>query len=242
MTPERFGKLKQILSRRQPDLTVLAADVHKPHNVSAIVRTCDAVGIHRVHAVSPGGEFHHHRMATGGSRRWVKLTLHDDFASVAKLLRADGWQLIAAHPHEQACDFRDVDYTRKIAIVLGSELLGLDPKAIDAVDRIVTIPMRGMVESLNVSVAAALILYEAERQRSAAGLYDEARLEQIEFDRTLFEWAYPRIAARLRQLGRPYPALDESGELRENPLRERQLDHNASEKTPSPGVRGSSKP
>jgi len=221
MTPERFAKLKQVLARRQPDLTVLAADVHKSHNVSAIIRTCDAVGIHRVHAVSPGGEFRHHRMATGGSRHWVRLTLHADFDSAAASLRAAGWQLVAASPHAAAVDFRDVDYTQKTAIVLGSELLGLDPRAIATADRIVTIPMQGMVESLNVSVAAALILYEAQRQRSAAGLYSESRLDRAELDATLFEWAYPRIAARLRKLGMPYPPLSESGDMLENPLRQR---------------------
>ena len=219
MTPERFAKLKQILARRQPDLTVLAADVHKPHNISAIVRTCDAVGIHRVHAVSESGEFRHHRMATGGSRRWVRLELHADILGAARSLHAEGWQLVAAHPDERACSFRDVDYTQKTAIVLGSELIGLDPVAIEAADHLVTVPMQGMVESLNVSVAAALILYEAQRQRAEAGLYDESRLDEDEFNRTLFEWAHPRIAARLRQLGRPYPALGESGELLENPLR-----------------------
>ena len=103
--------------------------------------------------------------------------------------------------------------------MLGSELIGLDPVAIDTADRLITVPMQGMVESLNVSVAAALILYEAQRQRADAGLYDESRLDEDEFNRTLFEWAYPRIAARLRQLGQPYPALGESGELLENPLR-----------------------
>jgi len=221
MTPERFAKLKQVLARRQPDLTVLAADVHKPHNVSAIVRTCDAVGIHRVHAVSPGGEFRHHRMATGGSRHWVRLTLHADLDSATESLHAQGWQLVAASPHDEASDFRDIDYTQKTAIVLGSELVGLDQRAIAAADQIVTIPMTGMVESLNVSVAAALILYEAQRQRSVAGLYRESRLDRAEFDETLFEWAYPRIAARLRKLGRPYPPLGESGEMLENPLRRR---------------------
>jgi len=221
MTPERFAKLKHVLARRQPDLTVLAADVHKPHNVSAIVRTCDAVGIHRVHAVSPRGEFRHHRMATGGSRHWVELRLHASFGAAARSLRTDGWQLVAAHPHEDARDFRDVDYTQKTAIVLGSELLGLEQKAIESADHIVTIPMQGMVESLNVSVAAALILYEAQRQRAAAGLYAESRLNKAEFDRKLFEWAYPRIAARLRELDIPYPALSESGELLDNPLRAR---------------------
>ncbi len=219
MTPERFRKLKMVLARRQPDLTVLAADVHKPHNISAIVRTCDAVGIHRVHAVSPSGEFHHHRMASGGSRHWVGLTLHPSLTGAVEALREAGWRLVAAHPTDSARDFREIDYTRRTAIVLGSELEGLEREAIDAADETITIPMAGMVESLNVSVAAALILYEAQRQRSDAGMYDTSRLDAETFDRTLFEWAYPEIAARLQRLGQAYPALREDGELSSNPLR-----------------------
>ncbi len=219
MTPERFRKLKEVLARRQPDLTVLAADVHKPHNISAIVRTCDAVGIHRVHAVSPRGEFHHHRMASGGSRHWVGLELHPSLDDAVETLRGSGWYLVAAHPAESARDFREIDYTRKTAIVLGSELEGLEQDAIDAADETINVPMAGMVESLNVSVAAALILYEAQRQRSNAGMYDASRLAGEEFDRTLFEWAYPEIAERLRRLEAAYPPLSDEGELLSNPLR-----------------------
>ena len=218
MTPERFLKLKEVLTRRQPDFTVLAADVHKPHNISAIVRTCDAIGIHRVHAVSPSGEFHHHRMASGGSRTWVGLELHPSLDAAVKAFRESGWRLVAAHPHESARDFRAIDYTRKTAVILGSELEGLEQEAIDAADETITIPMEGMVESLNVSVAAALILYEAQRQRSDAGMYEVSRLDPEEFNRTLFEWAYPEIAARLQRRGQTYPALSEDGELLSNPL------------------------
>jgi len=219
MTPERFRKLKAVLTRRQPDLTVLAADVHKPHNISAIVRTCDAVGVHRVHAVSPRGEFHHHRMASGGSRNWVDLELHRSLDEALGTFRDAGWRLVAAHPQASAKDFREIDYTQKMAIVLGSELEGLAQPAIDAADDIITIPMAGMVESLNVSVAAALILFEAQRQRNDAGMYERSRLDAAEFEHTLFEWAHPEIAARLQQRNQPYPTLNEQGELQSNPLR-----------------------
>ena len=158
-------------------------------------------------------------MATGGSRRWVAMKLHQTIESAMAALREQDWQIVAAHPSDDAIDYRDVDYTRGTAIVLGSELAGLDARAIEAADRTVTIPMLGMVESLNVSVAAALILYEAYRQRAAAGMYDARRLDPKRFERELFEWAYPRIAARLRTLGRDYPRIGKDGELTGNPLR-----------------------
>jgi tRNA (guanosine-2'-O-)-methyltransferase len=111
-----------------------------------------------------------------------------------------------------------VDYTAKVAIVLGAELRGLSPPALEGADATIAIPMSGMVASLNVSVAAALILYEAQRQRAAAGLYERSRLDAKEYADRLFEWAYPQIAARCRRLRRDYPPLSEHGELLGNPL------------------------
>ncbi len=218
MTPERFAKLRRALERRQPDLTVLADAVHKPHNVSAILRTCDAVGIHRLHAVSPEGPIRRHHMMAGGSKRWVEIVTHASVADAATGLRADGWQLAAAHAERGARDYRDIDYTKKIAIILGAELYGPSEQALSQADFSIRIPMHGLVESLNVSVAAAVILFEAERQRREAGLYDQPRLDTQEFDRTLFEWAYPDIARRCRAKDLPYPPLADDGALLENPL------------------------
>ena len=116
MTPERFHKLKEVLTRRQPDLTILAADIHKSHNISAMLRTCDATGIHRMHAVSPGGQLRRHHMVAGGSKRWVDLKIHPGLNEAMQSLRDDNWRLIAAHASDRARDYRDIDYTRKVAI------------------------------------------------------------------------------------------------------------------------------
>ncbi len=218
MTPERFHKLKSVLHRRQPDLTVLAADVHKPHNISAILRTCDAVGIHRIHAVSPGGELRRHHMAAGGSGAWVGVEHHEDLDAAIASLRQRGWKLLAAHPNRDAKDFRTIDYTQKTGIVLGSELDGLPDAAVEGADEIIALPIEGMVESLNVSVAAAVILYEAQRQRAAAGMYDRSRISDDERETVLFEWCYPEIAARCRTRGLPYPELSDNGQMTSNPL------------------------
>jgi tRNA (guanosine-2'-O-)-methyltransferase len=218
MTPERFDKLRRTLLRRQPDLTVLADSVNKPHNVSAILRTADAVGVHTVHAISASGAMRRHHMIAGGTKRWVNVALHPSIEVAIERLHADGWRLVAAHGSPRARDFRDVDYTAKVAVLLGAELVGLSPAALERADVHVAIPMRGLGQSLNVSVAAAVILFEAERQRTAAGLYAQSRLPHDEYERTLFEWCYPEVAARCRELGRPYPALTADGMLTENPL------------------------
>jgi len=211
MTPERFAKLKAVLDRRQPDLTVLAEDVHKSHNISAILRTCDAVGVTELHAVSPGGEFMRHHMVSGGSRKWIRTRPHGDIADAVSQLHSLSFQVVAAHLSDTASDYRACDFTRPTAVLLGSELLGVSKRAAALADGHLTIPMRGHVQSLNVSVAAAIILYEAARQREAAGLYERCRLDADTYRETLFEWSYPTVARHCRAKGLPYPALDAEG-------------------------------
>lgn len=211
MTPERFTRLKAVLDKRQPDLTVLAEDVHKSHNISAVLRTCDAVGIAEMHAVSPGGEFARHRMISGGSRKWVRVRLHRDTGSAVAVLRTQDCQIVAAHLSDTAVDYRVPDYTQPTAILLGSELIGVSADAARLADTHIRIPMRGLVESLNVSVAAALVLYEAARQREAAGLYASCRLDPATYREILFEWSYPAAARHCRAKGLAYPPLDAEG-------------------------------
>lgn len=214
-TPDRFRRLRAVLERRQPDLTVLMEKVHKPHNFSAVVRSCDAVGVfeaHMVPAADDGAAIRHG--VSAGTRRWVRVRRHDDIDASVDYLQENGFRLVAAEPaDDRAVDFRDVDYTRPTAVVIGTELDGLGERAIERADALVRIPMMGMVRSLNVSVAAALILYEARRQRDAAGMYDASRLDPETFRITLFEWAYPRIARRCRDEGVAYPELGPDGEI-----------------------------
>lgn len=218
MTPKRFEKIKATLIQRQPDLTVLAADIHKTHNISAILRTCDATGIFQMHAVSPNGEIRRHHMVSGGSQRWVDVKTHKNIDDAVKALHSDGWLLVAAHPCKSARDFREIDYTKKIALLLGSELDGLTPQTVQAADETIELPMEGMVASVNVSVAAAVILYEAQRQRRVAGMFAKSRLSRAAFETTLFEWSYPEIAERCKIRGLPYPELTEEGAMKSNPL------------------------
>jgi tRNA (guanosine-2'-O-)-methyltransferase len=205
MGPDRYRRLRGILARRQPDLTVLMDEVHKPHNLAAVVRTCDAVGIGRVHMV-PTPDYHASHRTAMGATRYVDVVRH-------RSLDDREMTLVAAHPAEGSVDYRELDYTRPTALLLGTELEGVSDAALAAADRQVVIPMRGAVTSLNVSVAAAIILYEAERQRAAAGRYDGLLEDTAEVRRTLFEWAYPRIAGLCRRRGVAYPPLDEEGEI-----------------------------
>lgn len=222
MTPERFRKLRAALDLRQPDLTLLAENVRNPHNVAAMIRTSDAVGALELHAVSPQGAFDRPRMIAGGARGWVQTVTHTTIESAASSLKSLGFQIYAAHFSNESVDYRSLDYTGATAFLMGSELRGVSATAARLADRRVVIPMRGLAESLNVSVAAALLLYEAARQREAAGHYRQPRLEPQRYASTLFEWCYPEIAQRCRQHGVPYPELDADGLIVSNPFRPRQ--------------------
>ncbi len=210
MTPERYRRLREILARRQPDLTVLMDRVHKPHNLNAVIRTCDAVGVGRVHIV-PGERYYERPRNSMGARRFVRLERHGSLTDALAALRQLGMDVVAAHPGPGSVDYRDIEYTRPTALLLGTELDGLTPEALAAAGRHVMIPMRGAVASLNVSVAAGVILYEAERQRAVAGMYHRPPLDDPAALRTLFEWGYPRIADLCRRRGAEYPALDDQG-------------------------------
>ena len=227
MNEARYLRLKAVLERRQPDLTVLMEQVHKPHNFSAIVRNCDASGVLEAHAVPPPEGLPVFSGTASGANKWVSVRTHASVEAAAAHLRSHGFTLIAAHPGVDSVDYRSLDLTAPTAFVMGAELHGLSETALQLCDRTAQIPMMGMVASLNVSVATALLLFEAARQRQAAGLYDRSRLDPETRRLLLFEWSYPRIAEHLRRRGLPYPGLSDDGSIADpaalDPLKGRRL-------------------
>lgn len=214
MRADRFRRIRDVLDRRQPDLTVLMEKVHKPRNFSAILRNCDAVGVLEAHAVPPDdGGLRLDEAVSASASKWIRVRRHETVASAVETLRSRGLRLVAAHPAEEAVEWTEVDFTRPTAVLVGTELYGLTDRALALADETVAIPMAGMIRSLNVSVATGLVLYEAYLQRRDAGLYDERRLSEERYRELLFEWSYPEAAARLRKAGRPYPPLGEDGRI-----------------------------
>ena len=213
MRSERFRRIREVLARRQPDLTVLMDRVNKPHNFSAILRNCDAAGVLEAHVVPPEKGLALHHGTSAGTKKWVRVRLHREVASAVSHLHASGFRVIAAHPSDSAIDYREIDYCQPTAILIGAELDGVSAEGLELADAHVAVPMLGMVKSLNVSVATSILLFEAMRQRAAAGMYSESRLSPDDFARHLFEWAWPSIASKRRREGRPYPKLTEDGDL-----------------------------
>jgi len=212
MSPERYQRIREVLEKRQTDLTVCLENVHKPHNVSAVVRTCDAVGIHRVHTVWEK-QYQFRRGTAMGSQQWVRQTNHMNIADAMTDLKGQGMQVLVTNLSETAVDFRDIDYTKPTAILFGQEKYGATDEAKGLADQDIVIPMMGMVQSLNVSVAAALVLYEAQRQRTIAGMYNTQNLAEEECQALAFENGYPRLFKLCQRKGLALPPINELGEI-----------------------------
>jgi tRNA (guanosine-2'-O-)-methyltransferase len=217
LLPRRFERLRAVLDRRMGDLTVLLEHVDKPHNLSAILRSCDAVGVLEAHAVSLKGRVPTFNRTALGSQKWVALHRHERTTEAIAMLKADGFRIYGTHLGADAVDYRSCDFTGPTAFVLGAEKWGLSEATAAAIDQPIVIPMAGMVQSLNVSVANAILLFEALRQRQAKGCLP-SQGEGVAPERygpLLFEWAYPQVADWCRREGRPYPALSPEGAILE---------------------------
>ena len=215
MTPERLAIIKASLDRRQTDLTVVMENVRKPHNLAAVARTLEAVGGLEIHAITALTSIRLTQMSAGGTKKWMKVTKHPSTDQGLKHLKQQGFQIIATSLCENSKDYRDIDYTRPTAILVGEELEGISEQAKLMADENISIPMVGMVQSLNVSVASALVLYEAYHQRMAAGSYDNRSLDDETYMKLLFEACHPKIANCCQQKRIPYPAIDEDANILE---------------------------
>jgi tRNA (guanosine-2'-O-)-methyltransferase len=153
--------------------------------------------------------------SAAGSNSWVNVKTHRSITDAVAYMKSQGMQILATHLSDRAVDFREVDYTRPTCILLGQEKSGITAEALALADQDIIIPMIGMVQSLNVSVASALILYEAQRQRQNAGMYrrEHSALDEEEQQRLLFEGGYPVLANVAKRKGLPRPRIDDCGEV-----------------------------
>lgn len=190
-TERRQLRLRQVLEKRQPDLTIVLEDIHDVHNASAVLRTADATGVFAVHLVysfelPPERAFS--RVAGAGASKWIELIWHETIEDCYAALHAEGFQIYATALHAESVSVYDVDYTGKVALVFGNEQRGVSEAAVDGADGVIAIPMMGVVESLNISVACSVTLYEAMRQRLAAGCYGHSRLPAEQLDSVFEDW------------------------------------------------------
>ena len=215
--PRRFERIKNVLNCRMKNLTVLVEAVNKPHNLSAILRTCDAAGVFEANFISEKDKVKTFNSTAQGSQKWVKLNNHETTISAVSELKKKGFKLYGTTLNERSTDYRNFDYSENTCFVLGAEKWGLSDQLISKVDESIFIPMSGMVQSLNVSVAASILLFEAIRQRESKSLLPlkGEGLSAEEYEKTLFEWSYPELATIYRKSGNKYPKINQYGEINE---------------------------
>ncbi|WP_460031779.1 TrmH family RNA methyltransferase [Megalodesulfovibrio paquesii] len=190
ITPERAAKVRRVATARQHDLTLVLANIHDPHNVSAVYRSCDAFGVSKVHLYYTDTAFPVlGRKTSASARKWVGTERHSDPKAMVEGFRAQGMQVLCTACSEKARPLTDYDFTRPTAVIMGNEHRGADLELQALAPDEVYIPMMGMVQSLNVSVAAAILLYEAWRQRMAKGMYETSSLGEEGLEQLIREWS-----------------------------------------------------
>lgn len=188
-TEKRLNKIQKVVKQRQHSLKVVLEDIHDPHNVSAIYRTCDSVGVVEATLLYIEEEFPKiSRVSSSSANKWVESKRYDSIKKCFNDLKRDGFKIYASKLDENAIDLYDLDLTDKVAIVMGNEHRGISDEVAELADEIFYIPMRGMIQSLNVSVAAAVTLYEAQRQRAAKGMYETSELSDEELEKRIDKW------------------------------------------------------
>ena len=188
-TPERIEKVERVLARRQADLRVVLEGVTIAHNASAVIRTCDAAGILYLDLVAPNPELLRFNEAISTrADKWLEIAVHATPAECLGPLKKAGFEIVATSLQQDAVPYTDVDFAKPVALVFGSEADGISEDCLAFADKVVRIPMLGMVQSLNLSVSVAVILYEALRQRSAKGYFKKARLSAEELERHRKRW------------------------------------------------------
>jgi len=194
LTRRRYERFLQVLQRRQPDLTVVLENIHDPFNASAVLRTADAMGVCDIHLVYTWEKFPEisHGVASS-AEKWLFLHRHSSIPQAFDHLRAQGFHIYATGLVPKAKAPYECDLTQPVAIVLGNEHEGVSEEALRLADDVIRIPMLGMVQSLNVTVAAGMILYEAMRQRMQKGFFEQPRLDEQRLAKILRFWLQRQI-------------------------------------------------
>jgi len=192
VTPEREQRIREVSARRQLDVAVVLENVHDPHNIAAVVRTCDAVGIQTVYALFTDPEINTNRLrlgkrTTAGARKWVDTFLYTDLNSCIRDVRKKYETLYATTLGSGAKSIYQTDLTQPVALVFGNERDGISEELLGLTDGQMYVPQMGMVQSLNISVACAITLYELLRQRTALNYYEENPTQTETDKQSLYE-------------------------------------------------------
>ena len=192
MTPERRERLLSVLNKRQAGLTVVLENVQDPHNISAVMRTCDAVGIQEIYVLN--NKIPRHKKwgakSSSSAAKWLTIHQFSDVDECVAALRKKYDKIYTTHLATDAVSLYEINFTGSVALVFGNEHGGVSEEIRALADGNFIIPQVGIIRSLNISVACAVSIYEALRQRSIAGHYDQKNLPDEQFNTLLEQWGF----------------------------------------------------
>jgi tRNA (guanosine-2'-O-)-methyltransferase len=192
MTPERSEKLLKVLHQRQSNLCVVMENVQDPHNISAVMRTCDAVGIQDLFILNTKIPRHlkFGARSSSSAAKWLTVHQYEDTEACFKELRRRYNRILTTHLSSDAISLYAIDFTGSIALVFGNEHSGVSKEVRELADGNFIIPQMGIIRSLNISVACAVSIYEAYRQKELSGHYTQPSLPPDQMNNLLAEWGF----------------------------------------------------
>lgn len=194
MNPHREQKIRSVIRHSQPDLTVVLENIFDPLNISAVLRSCDAVGVREVFVLYTRKYLDKRglilgKRTSGGTFKWIDVYLFEDLEECFKRVRERYGRILATSLGERSQTLYELDLTQPTALLFGNEDEGVSPEALALCDGNFIVPQSGFAESLNISVACALSLYEARRQRTAQGYYGEkSKFSETEQQQLFERW------------------------------------------------------
>ena len=192
MTPERREKIQTVLSKRQNDITIVLENVFDPHNISAVMRTCDAVGVQELYVLNT--KIPRHKKwgvkSSSSAAKWLTVYQFENAEECFFELRRKYSKILTTHLSSDALNLYEIDLTQPVALVFGNEHSGVSEEIRNLADGNFIIPQAGIIRSLNISVACAVTLYEAYRQKTLAGHYDKAKLNGEVLKDLMDKWGY----------------------------------------------------
>ena len=191
MTPEREQRITSVLNKRQGNLIIVLENVFDPHNISAVMRTCDAVGVQDIVVLNTRIPRHKKWGAKSSSSaaNWLTIHQYDNVQECFSFLRTRADRIFATHLSSDAVSLYEMDLTARVALIFGNEHSGVSEEILPLADGNFIIPQVGIIQSLNISVACAVTLYEAYRQKRAAGHYDQPSLDASRRGELLKGWS-----------------------------------------------------
>jgi tRNA (guanosine-2'-O-)-methyltransferase len=190
MTPERHNRLTSVLNKRQGDITIVLENVFDPHNISAVMRTCDAVGLQDIYVLNT--KIPPHKKwgvkSSSSAAKWLTIHQYDNAEECFLSLRKHYSKILTTHLSSDAISLHKIDFTKSIALVFGNEHSGVSDEIRALADGNFIIPQVGIIQSLNISVACAVTLYEAFRQKTNAGQYNQQSLNNVRYDELYKKW------------------------------------------------------